>query len=92
MRVRDLDGYGVEIGRVVKAALITIATRMGDWRRLRFSTGLQIQGGATAWLQVFFFNAARLQCRSQAIIREFADADLANGCRASRSPCYAMVR
>ena len=30
MRVRDLDGYGVEIGRVVQAALITIATRMGD--------------------------------------------------------------
>ena len=33
MRVRDLDRYGVEIGRVVQAALvamITIATRMGD--------------------------------------------------------------
>jgi hypothetical protein len=41
MRVRDLDGYGVEIGRVVQAALITIATRTGDRRRLRFSTGLQ---------------------------------------------------
>jgi hypothetical protein len=38
-RVRDLDAYGVEIGRVVQAALITIATRMGD--RLMFSTGLQ---------------------------------------------------
>jgi len=41
MRVRDLDGYGVEIGRVVQAALITTATRMGGRRRLRFSTGLQ---------------------------------------------------
>jgi len=33
MRVRDLDGYGVEIGQVVQTALIamiTIATRMGD--------------------------------------------------------------
>jgi len=28
-------------------------------------------------LQVFFFNLARLQCLSEAIIREFADADLA---------------
>jgi len=33
MCVRDLDSYGVKIGRVVQAALIamiTIATRMGD--------------------------------------------------------------
>jgi hypothetical protein len=41
MRVRDLAGYGVEIGRVVQAALITIATRMGGRRPLKFSTGLQ---------------------------------------------------
>jgi len=41
MRVRDLDGCGVEIGRVVQVALIKIAARMVDWSRLRFSTGLQ---------------------------------------------------
>jgi len=41
MRVRDLDGCGVEIGRVVQVALIAIATRMVDWRRLGFSIRLQ---------------------------------------------------
>jgi hypothetical protein len=31
MSVRDLDSYGVEIGRVVQTALGVIVVRTGDW-------------------------------------------------------------
>src|SRR5258708_2132504 len=63
--------------------------------------------GYGAWLQVFFFNLARLQCLSEAIIREFAGADLAMVVArlddmlpamwqadypGNTTPCYAVTR
>jgi hypothetical protein len=59
------------------------------------------------WIRLFFFNAARMQRRSEAIIREFADADLAMVVArlddmlpamwqadypGNTTPCYAMMR